>query len=80
MVGYEIVGVSQGASIALTLYLYLGPSREAKFKLLSQDECESLLDWHFTLPDVLDLTPPFTGEFLGSHWADILTCLNVHGL
>ena len=52
-------GGSQGASTAWILFKYLGPSGEAKFHLLLQDECESLLDWHCTLPEVLDFTPPF---------------------
>ena len=87
MVGYEIseVGVSQGASIAWTLFWYLGPSGVAKFHLLLQDECESLLDWHCTLPEVLNLTPSFADNLACSGfwvptWQILLTCLNVHGL
>ena len=58
--------MSQGASIAWTLFLVSG---EAKFHLLLQDECESLLDWHCTLPEVLDLTPPFADDLAGTHLA-----------
>ena len=77
--------VSQGAFIAWTLFKYLGPSGEAKFHLLLQDESESLLDWHCTLPGVLDLTPPFADDLASSGfwvptWQILLTCLNVHGL
>ena len=43
----------------------MGPSGVAKFHLLLQDECESLLDWHCTLPEVLYLTlPKFHFKFL----------------
>ena len=50
-----------------------------------QDECESLLDWHCILPEVLDLTPPFADDLACSGfwvptWQILLTCLNVHGL
>ena len=40
--------------IAWDLIKYLGPSHEAKLHLLLQDECESIHDWHCTLPDDLD--------------------------
>ena len=55
------------------------------FHLLLQDECESLLDWHCTLPEVLDLTPPFANDLACSGfwvptWQILLACLNVHGL
>ena len=66
-------------------FKYLGPSGEAKFHLLLQDECESLLVWHCTLPEVLDLTPPFADDLACSGfwvptWQVLLTCLSVHGL
>ena len=37
-------GDEPGASIAWTLFLYLGYSDEAKLHRMLQDECESLLD------------------------------------
>ena len=73
-------GMSQGASIAWTLFSILIPV--LKFNLLLQDACESLLVWHCTLPDVLVLTPPFADDLAGSGfwvptWQILLTCLHV---
>ena len=80
MVGYEIC---EGRNFLLYC---LGPSGEAKFHLLLQDECQNLLDWHCTLPEVLDLTPPFADNLACSGfwayvptWQILLICLNVHG-
>ena len=61
-----------------SLLFYLGPSGEAKSHLLLQDECQNLLDWHwhYTLPEVIYLTPPLLTilfvQFLGirNHLAD----------
>ena len=44
--------------------------------------CESLLDWHSTLPEVLDLTPPCAdylacSGFLVPTWRILLTGLNI---
>lgn len=71
-------------SLFIYFFFYLGPTGDAKFHLL-QDEYESLLDWHCTLPEILDLTPPFANDlaFLGfwvPTWQILFKCLNVHGL
>ena len=52
---------------------------------LQQDEFENPLDWHYTLAEVLDLTPPFAGDlacscFWIATWQILLIFLNVHWL
>ena len=70
--------MSQGTSIAWTLFNSWVP---VVFHLLLQDECESVLDWHCTLPEVLDLTPPVADDLACSGFS-VLTwqiLLLVHG-
>ena len=59
----------------MDFFLYLDPSGKAKFYLLLLDVREMLLDWHCTLSEVLDLTPPSADDlalfiFLCAHLAD----------